>query len=73
MHNEKLNGIVTKQIQGAGRQGGLQGIEIVDGVVLADEEWTPQNGLTTAATKINRRGILDKYKKEVEKTYARAG
>jgi long-chain acyl-CoA synthetase len=43
VHDEKLNGLVLKEIQKAGRDGGLAGIEIVDGVVLAEEEWNPQN------------------------------
>jgi long-chain acyl-CoA synthetase len=41
--NKKLNGLVLKEMQAAGRSAGLSGIEIIDGVVLADEEWTPQN------------------------------
>jgi long-chain acyl-CoA synthetase len=41
--DEKLNNVVLKEVQKAGREAGLSGIEIVDGVVLADEEWTPQN------------------------------
>jgi long-chain acyl-CoA synthetase len=43
VHDEKLNSLVLKDIQKAGREGGLAGIEIVDGVVLAEEEWNPQN------------------------------
>ncbi|GMF77839.1 unnamed protein product [Aspergillus oryzae] len=43
VHNEKLKGIVLKQLQTAGRAGGLKGIEIINGVVLSDEEWSPQN------------------------------
>jgi long-subunit acyl-CoA synthetase (AMP-forming) len=43
VHDEKLNGLVLKEIQKAGREGGLAGIEIADGVVLAEEEWNPQN------------------------------
>jgi long-chain acyl-CoA synthetase len=39
----KLIGIVLKQLQNTGRGGKLKGIEIIDGVVLGDEEWTPQN------------------------------
>ncbi len=35
--------IVLKELQDAGRKGGLSGIEIIDGVVMADEEWTAQN------------------------------
>ena len=43
VHDEKLNGLVLKEIQKSGRDGGLAGIEIIEGVVLADEEWNPQN------------------------------
>ena len=43
VHNKKLNDAVLKEVQSAGKQAGLSGIEIVDGIVLADEEWTPQN------------------------------
>ncbi|KAL1640719.1 long-chain fatty acid-CoA ligase [Diplodia intermedia] len=69
VHDPKINSNVLKQLQDAGRKGGLASFEILDGVVLADEEWNPQNGLTTAAQKLNRKGILDKYKKEVDKAY----
>lgn len=43
VHNKKLNGIILKDLQATGRQGGLGGIEIIDGVVLADEEWNAAN------------------------------
>jgi long-chain acyl-CoA synthetase len=43
VHNDKLNELVLKQLQDVGRKGGLSGIEIVEGVALADEEWTPAN------------------------------
>lgn len=43
VHNEKLKRLVLQQLQGSGRAGGLKGIEIINGVVLSDEEWTPQN------------------------------
>lgn len=42
-HDAKLNAIVLKEMQAQGKTGGLGGIEIIDGVVLTDEEWTPQN------------------------------
>jgi len=88
VHNEKLTHLVLKQLQDAGRKNGLGGIEIIDGLFLVSDEWTPQNvsikvslwlslklifllqGLTTAAQKLNRKNILDKYKKEVDKLYA---
>ena len=43
VHDKKINEIALKDIQKAGRDAGLQGIEIIEGLVLADEEWTPQN------------------------------
>jgi long-chain acyl-CoA synthetase len=43
VHNEKLKSIVLKQLQTLGRTSGLRGIEIINGVVLSEEEWTPQN------------------------------
>lgn len=69
VHNKKLQSAVLKELQNAGRQGGLSGIEIIDGVVLSDDEWTPQNGLVTAAQKLNRKGILNKFEKEVAEAY----
>lgn len=41
--DRKLRAIALKEIQGVGKAGGLAGIEIIDGLVLAKEEWTPQN------------------------------
>ncbi len=43
VRNEKLQGIVARELQDIGRKAGLAGIEIVEGVVMDDEEWTPQN------------------------------
>ena len=38
-----MNAVVLKELQAAGKQGGLSGIEIIEGVVLTDEEWTSAN------------------------------
>lgn len=43
VHDKKLNGLVLQELQKAGKSGGLAGIEIIDGVVISDEEWNPQN------------------------------
>ena len=43
IHNKKLNSIVLKEMQAAGRGGGLTAIEIIDGVVMSDEEWNSAN------------------------------
>ncbi|KAL2754540.1 hypothetical protein ACRALDRAFT_1056647 [Sodiomyces alcalophilus JCM 7366] len=67
--NKQLNAAVLAELQNAGRQGGLSGIEIIEGVALCDDEWTPQNDLVTAAQKLQRKNILDKYKAQVDKAY----
>lgn len=43
VHDKKINSAVLKQLQEAGQKGGLASFEMIEGVVLADEEWTPQN------------------------------
>ncbi|KAF2484865.1 hypothetical protein BDY17DRAFT_292514 [Neohortaea acidophila] len=68
-HDEKVNAAVLREMQSTGKKGGLAGIEIIEGVVLSDEEWTPQNNLVTSAQKLNRKALTDKYKKEIEKAY----
>ncbi|PGH13502.1 hypothetical protein AJ79_03632 [Helicocarpus griseus UAMH5409] len=69
VHNKKLQKIVLQNMQAVGRKAGLAGLEIIDGVVLVDEPWTPQNGLTTATEKLNRKGIHEKHKTEIEHAY----
>ncbi|KAL8843489.1 MAG: hypothetical protein Q9176_002102 [Flavoplaca citrina] len=64
--DKKLRAVALKEIQSVGKSGGLAGIEIIDGLVLAREEWTPQNGLVTSAMKVNRKAILQKYKGDID-------
>lgn len=42
-HDEKMNRVVLKELQAAGRQGGLSAVELIEGVVIADQEWTTAN------------------------------
>ncbi|KAF3903802.1 hypothetical protein AA313_de0203380 [Arthrobotrys entomopaga] len=72
-HNPKIQAAVLKDLVTVGRRGGLAGIEIIDGVVIADEEWTPHSGLLTAAMKLNRKGLTEKYKAEIDAAYKKAG
>ena len=43
VHDKKLNDAVLKEMQNHGKQGGLSGIEIIDGVVMVEDDWTPEN------------------------------
>ncbi|KAL9604489.1 MAG: hypothetical protein Q9219_000454 [cf. Caloplaca sp. 3 TL-2023] len=69
-NNKQVRELALKEIQNVGRKAGLVGIEIIDAIVLAKEEWTPQNGLVTSAQKVNRKAILGEYKADVDAAYA---
>ena len=71
-HDPKIQGEVLKQMQAVGRRAGLASIEIIAGVVLADEEWTPQNGLVTATSKLDRKLLVETYKGGIEEAYKKA-
>ena len=43
VRSKKMNSVVLKEMQAAGRGGGLTGPEIIDGVVMSDEEWNAAN------------------------------
>jgi long-chain acyl-CoA synthetase len=65
-HDKKVNNAVLKDLQNTGRRGGLTGMEIVAGVVITDEEWTPPSGLVTATSKLNRKAIRDTFKPQID-------
>ncbi|KAI9601823.1 hypothetical protein KEM48_001109 [Puccinia striiformis f. sp. tritici PST-130] len=61
--------IVLKELLATGKKAGFKPLELLQSVVLTDEEWTPLNGLTTAAQKLNRKAILEHYAEAVKKVY----
>ncbi|OAX83494.1 hypothetical protein ACJ72_02146 [Emergomyces africanus] len=69
VRNKKLRSLVLQDMQTVGRKAGLTGLEIIDGVVLVEEPWTPQNGLTTATEKLNRKAIHRKHQAELDNAY----
>lgn len=68
----KVQSAVCKMLQSVGKQHGLQGIELIQGVVLSEEEWTPQTGLVTNAQKLNRKALIERFGKAIQKVYADA-
>lgn len=59
VHNKKVQSAVLRELQTAGRNGGLTGIEIIEGVVVSDEEWTPQNvSLTPYQTELTDANLI---------------
>ena len=60
---------VVKMLKDYGLKNCLKTFEVPAKVLLVLDEWTPDNGLVTAAFKIRRKFIYDEYKKEIEATY----
>ncbi|ODQ81793.1 hypothetical protein BABINDRAFT_6441 [Babjeviella inositovora NRRL Y-12698] len=69
--NQKLSKAVTDSLLKTGKSQALVGIELLVGIVLVDEEWTPQNGFVTSAQKLQRKKILESVQTEVDALYAR--
>ncbi|KAG0667884.1 long-chain fatty acid-CoA ligase [Maudiozyma exigua] len=67
--NPKLANAVLADMLKTGRDQGLAGIELLQGVVLFDDEWTPENGYVTSAQKLKRKDILHAVQKRVDKVY----
>ncbi|ROW06266.1 hypothetical protein VPNG_08095 [Cytospora leucostoma] len=69
LSNGKVKHAVLQDLLAQAKGAGLSSLELVSAVVLTNEEWTPQNGLVTATSKINRRGLREKYDEEIKEAY----
>ena len=58
--------IVKKEANTVGKRNGFKPAELLQAVVLTHEEWTPENGLVTAAQKIQRTKIVKKFRSQVD-------
>ena len=65
-----LTNQVHKELISTGKEHGLKGTNLVGAVVISDEEWTPENGLLTAAMKLQRRNIIKRFEDEINAAYA---
>lgn len=70
LHDSKLQSVVLEKLLKTGKSQGLNGIELLQGIVFCSEEWTPQNGFITSAQKLKRKDILNSVKEDVDKVYA---
>ncbi|KAK7432270.1 long-chain fatty acid-CoA ligase [Neonectria magnoliae] len=67
LHSDlKVRDAVLRDLQATGKRAGLSRIEIVAGVVITEEEWTPPSGLVTATQKLDRRVIRQRFKREID-------
>lgn len=59
--DERVQALVLKELQSAGRRAGLANFEIIDGVVLTAYEWTIQN--VSSSIRQERKRIIDADRK----------
>lgn len=69
VHDKKVKNAIHKSLLQTGKEGGLKGVELLQGVAVSDKEWTPQNGFVTSAQKLQRKKILEDNKEEIDKIY----
>ena len=60
---------VTKALRDHGIAAKLHKNEIPTKIMLVPEDWTPDSGLVTAALKLRRKNIQDKYRTEINRMY----
>lgn len=68
-HDPEIKKVVEESIIKTGKESGLAGIELIQGIVVSKHEWTAQNGFLTSAQKLERKKILADNKEAVDKLY----
>ena len=64
--DQAVKDFYLKDMQAIAKKNGFKSIEVVQGVVLSPEEWTPESGLVTAAQKVQRKAVEKKYLEEIK-------
>ena len=57
--------LVQDNCNALGKKNGFKPLEFLEAVVLTDDEWTPESELVTAAQKLQRKKIHERYKSEI--------
>ena len=71
-HNAAVAELVLKECNALGKKNGFKPMELLQSVVLTPEEWTPENGLVTAAQKVQRKKVAEAFDKEIKVRTPRA-
>ncbi|KAF7297408.1 Long-chain-fatty-acid-CoA ligase [Mycena indigotica] len=67
--NHHVSALVLKECNVLGKKNGFKAMETLTAVILTPEEWTPENGLVTAAQKIQRTAISRAFDAEIKEAY----
>lgn len=67
--NEKVAQALAQELKIYGKKQGLTRWDIPAAVILTSDIWLPETGLVTAALKLKRNNIKNKYQEQIKKTY----
>lgn len=67
--NKQIIDLVTRSIHDIAVNSALSKVETPAKVILVPDQWTPENGLTTASLKNRRKPLVDKYADLIRKSY----
>ncbi|KAF9914890.1 long-chain fatty acid-CoA ligase [Lobosporangium transversale] len=68
--NKEIVKAVLDACNSTGKKAGLKPAEMLQGAYLEHEEWTDKGGLLTAAQKLKRKDINQKYAEQIKQIYA---
>ena len=71
--DESVKASLCKSLLSFGLSNGLEKFEIPKKIALVQDEWTPESGLVTAASKLKRKEVEKFYVSEIEKMYSPEG
>lgn len=63
---KQVNDMILKECNAVGKKNAFKPLELLQAVILTDEEWTPENGMVTAAQKIQRKKVAEKFDDEIK-------
>ena len=64
--DKEVHKLVLAKCNEAGKKNQFKPLELLEAVVLTAEEWTPESGLVTAAQKVQRKKVAEKFDKEIK-------
>lgn len=67
----KVTKLVLSSLLETGKGADLKKAELISACTLIADEWTPANGMLTAAMKLNRKPIVKKYEGEIKRMYGK--
>jgi len=68
--NKEARKVILADLHAIGRAIKMKTFELPKDVFLCPDEWTPQNGLLTAAMKLKRGPINEAFKDQIKEMYA---